>query len=75
MRRLVTIMKISFRECSLAESRARSPGPLFIELPLYMGFTRISSGTDWVSENSVHRNLAVREDPFSAVRDRAGPSP
>jgi hypothetical protein len=31
------------------------PSPLRLELPLHIGFLRMSSGTSWVSENSVHR--------------------
>src|SRR5215211_7100213 len=30
----------------------------------------MSSSTDWVSENSVHRKPSFREYPFSAARDR-----
>ena len=45
-----------------------SPSPLSIELPLYIGLPRMSSGANWVSENSVHRKPGFREHPFSSSR-------
>ena len=42
----------------------RSSSPLRIELPLYIGFPRMSSGTNWVSENALHRKPSFREDFF-----------
>jgi hypothetical protein len=36
--------RVSFREPHLAESRACSPGPLRIGLPLHMGFPKMSGG-------------------------------
>ena len=56
---------MSFRELGFEEIRVRSPGPLRLVLPLHMGFLRISSRTDWVSENSIHRKPSFRERFFS----------
>ena len=46
-----------------------SPSPLRMAFPLHMGVSRMGNGTEWVSENSVHRKLGFRDDPFSAARE------
>ena len=46
-----------------------SSSPLRIVLPLHMGFPGMSSGTNWVSENSVHWKPSFREHPFPAARE------
>src|SRR5215204_5391445 len=38
-----------------------SPSPLRIAFPLHIGFSIMGNGTEWVSENSVHRKLGFRE--------------
>src|SRR5215218_6181063 len=47
-----------------------SPGPLRIELPLHIGFPKMSSVTDWVSENTSHRKPSFREELFSETGQR-----
>jgi hypothetical protein len=48
---------LNFREPRFEEIRACSPGPPTLVVPLHMGFQRIDSGTNWVSEKAVHRKL------------------
>ena len=51
---------LSVRESRFEEIRVCSPGPPTLVIPLHMGLQRIGSGTDWVSENFVHRKLGTQ---------------